>query len=475
MKYIVLSGGSGTRLWPLSRKNFPKQFLKLKLSKDDKSESFFQKTLRRIIFQPESEIFIVTNEKYKFYVLAQIEELLTNTNIRPNLTIALEPEQKNTAPAIAFALKYAMDRGVSEEENFLVLPSDHLISPDSEFSLYVNLANQVAEKGYIVTFGVTPDRPETGYGYIKIKKADSDRIFYEVEEFTEKPDIQTALRYMKDGLYFWNSGIFAFKANTLIEEFHKYSPQIAEIFSMPMSEVMDKFKYLPSISLDYAIMEQTKKAALIPFKIFWSDVGSWESLYDLLEKDGMENAVSANSLTIDTKKTLIIGDKRLITTIGIDDHIIVETEDALLIAKKGECQKVKDIVEILSEKKSPQVEEHITSYRPWGSFTLLEKGERYKIKRITVNPGASLSLQMHHHRSEHWIVVRGTAKVTIEGKESFIHENESIYVPKSTLHRLENPGKIALEIIEVQIGEYIEEDDIKRFEDNYGRSDFQGV
>lgn len=469
MKFIVLAGGSGTRLWPLSRRNFPKQFLKLKLLNKDQNESFFQRTLKRIFKYPESEIFVVTNEKYKFYILAQIEELLNLSDKKSKIEIILEPAQKNTAPAIAMALKYALDKGVSRDETFLVCPSDHLIYPDEEFLNYINRADKLAKDGHIVTFGIIPNRPETGFGYIKTKEDQKDKDFYEVDKFIEKPDIETAKRYLKEGCYYWNSGLFAFNANTIIEEFQLQMPQLAELIHISSESIMDYFNQLPDISIDYAIMEKTKKAVLIPLKISWSDIGSWESLYEVMDKDENGNSINANSININTKNTLMIGNKRLITTIGLEDLIIVETEDALLITKKGQSHKVKDLVNILSEKQLPQVEEHVTSYRPWGSFTLLERGLRYKIKRITVNPGASLSLQMHHHRSEHWIVVKGTAKVTIGDKEIFVHENESVYVPKSTLHRLENPGKIVLEIIEVQVGEYVEEDDIKRFKDAYGR------
>ncbi|MGB9711166.1 MAG: mannose-1-phosphate guanylyltransferase/mannose-6-phosphate isomerase [Thermodesulfovibrio sp.] len=465
MKFIVLAGGSGTRLWPLSRKNFPKQFLKLH---PQEAESFFQKTLKRLSFYEEAEFFVVTNNKHKFYVINQIEEISKKLKNDPKFEIILEPDSKNTAPAIALAIRYAMEKGVSQEEIFFVSPSDHLIKPDKEFIDYIKTAEQIAKKGHIVTFGIKPTRPETGYGYIKVRAPEIEK-FFKVEKFVEKPDIETAKKYIEEGNYFWNSGMFAFKADTIIEEFKQHAPQLGKIFEESYERVLNDFQTLPEISIDYAIMEKTQKAALIPVNIFWSDIGSWESLYEILEKDSQGNAVLAESINIETKESLIVGDKRVIATLGLQDTVVVETQDALLIAKKGECQKVKEIVKILSHKAAPLVEEHTTVYRPWGSFTLLETGHRYKIKRITVNPGQALSLQMHHHRSEHWIVVRGTAKVKIGEKEQFVHENESVYVPKSTLHRLENPGKIPLEIIEVQVGEYVEEDDIKRFEDLYGR------
>ncbi|GAB6182862.1 mannose-1-phosphate guanylyltransferase/mannose-6-phosphate isomerase [Thermodesulfovibrio hydrogeniphilus] len=472
MKFIVLAGGSGTRLWPLSRKNFPKQFLKLPVSKENPQESFFQKTIKRLAGYKNSEIFVITNEKYKFYVFNQIDEILRKINSNPKIHVVLEPASKNTAPAIALGVKFALENGASISDVFMICPSDHLISPDEEFLKYIEKAEMLAQKGYIVTFGIIPKKPETGYGYIKVKSKElgiKNKTFHRVESFTEKPDLETAKQYLKQGNYYWNSGMFAFTASLITNEFKKYIPEIGNNLELSYAEFLDKFKEFPEISIDYAIMEKTDKAVLLPLSILWSDIGSWESLYDILEKDEQGNAATSEHIKIDTKNTMILGNKRFIATIALEDTIVVETEDALLIAKKGECQKVKDIVNALSEKGSSLVEEHVVSYRPWGSFTLLEKGERYKIKRITVSPEASLSLQMHHHRSEHWIVVKGTAKVTIGNKEIFVHENESVYVPKSTLHRLENPGKIPLEIIEVQVGEYVEEDDIKRFEDVYGR------
>lgn len=471
MKFIILAGGSGTRLWPLSRKNFPKQFLKLPLGDNENNESFFQKTLRRLSFYPEAELYIVTNEKHKFYVLNQAKEVLNKIRNKLDIHLVLEPVGKNTAPAIALALNYAIEKGTPLSEVFFVCPSDHLIEPDFRFIEYLNDAQAVASDGYIVTFGIKPTRAETGYGYIKAGEKIENTDAFMVDKFTEKPDLKTAEKYLKDGYFYWNSGMFAFRADSIIDEFNKYVPQIGEIFKKSFEEAIKSFPDLPDISIDYAVMEKTRKAAVLPLELFWSDIGSWESLYEILNKDEKQNAITGQAIALNTKGSLIVGSKRLISTVGVENLVVVETEDALLIAKKGDCQKVKEIVKTLSEQERVEATEHVTVYRPWGSYTLLEKGNRYKIKRITVNPGERLSLQMHHHRSEHWVVVKGTAKVKIGGQEQFVHENESVYVPKSTIHRLENPGKIPLEIIEVQVGEYVEEDDIKRFDDIYGRQD----
>ncbi len=472
MKAVILAGGSGTRLWPLSRKNFPKQFLKL-----NKDRSLLQQTVERLlkVMLPE-DILVITNNDYKFHVRSDLMflDFPTKSNTLSNFHIILEPASRNTAPAIALGIKYCMEKiGSAEDEVLFVSPSDHIIKPSEKFSGYIKLANKIAKKGYIVTFGIKPTRPETGYGYIKVSDYRGNmeiQDYVKVDRFTEKPDEKKAKKYIESGNYFWNSGMFAFTIGSILEEFNKYIPSIGKMLNKKFDEVISNFKKMPDISIDYAIMEKSKKVVTIPMEIYWNDIGSWDSLYDVLEKDKEGNVKKGDIITINTKRSMILGDKRHISTIGLEDCLIVETDDAILISKKGETQKVKDVVNKLKKNKRREIEEHLTSFRPWGSYTILEEGPRYKIKRIVVNPKEKLSLQMHYHRSEHWVVVKGTAKVTIGDKEIFIHENESAYVPKSTLHRLENPGKVPLEIIEVQNGEYVEEDDIVRFDDRYGRN-----
>jgi mannose-1-phosphate guanylyltransferase/mannose-6-phosphate isomerase len=469
VKAIILAGGSGERLWPLSRKNYPKQFLKLNGDK-----SLLQQTAERLLCAVSAEdIIVLTNNTYKFHVLSDLNSLPATNHRVSDVHIILEPASRNTAPAIALGVKYCMEKlGCKKDEVIFLSPSDHVIKPADKFAEYMMLADEIAREGYIVTFGVRPDKPETGYGYIKFSRQHTTaggKNFFQAEQFTEKPDSETAKRYVHDGAYFWNSGMFAFSIGTIIEELNSYAPEIGRMIDLSFEEMLLGFSRMPDISVDYSVMEKSNRVVVLPFDLYWNDIGSWDSLYDVLDKDENGNIKRGDVLTINTRGTLILGSKRHIATIGLENCLVVETDDAVLVAKKGEAQRVKDIVNKLKEDSRTEAEDHVTTYRPWGSYTILEKGYRYKIKRIVINPNEKLSLQMHYHRSEHWVVVKGCAKVTIGDKEMFIHENESAYVPKSTLHRLENHGKVPLEIIEVQNGEYMGEDDIIRYEDIYDR------
>jgi len=486
MKAIILAGGSGTRLWPVSRYGLPKQFIKLNGGK-----SLLCSTVERLAaVVPLKDIFVITNEDYHFHVQEDLRSV--SPDIQNN--IILEPVGRNTAPAIALVMKYCLEKlKCAKSEVVFVCPSDHILEPVEKFARYAKQAEAAAKAGNIVTFGVKPGRPETGYGYIKAgarvvtcKKSQvknkrsaggaepatlgnlSGNV-YKVERFTEKPDLAIAKKYLKDGNYYWNLGIFTFTIGAMLAEFKTYAPEISGKMEQTFAKMTANFKDIPPISIDYAVMEKSKNTAVLPIDILWSDVGSWDSLPEVIKPDSQGNVKIGDVIAVDTVKTIVMGENRLISTIGLKDLIIVDTPDALLIARRGQAQRVKEIVDMLKERKRKEVEEHTTTYRHWGSYTVLEEGPRYKIKRIVVKPGQKLSHQVHYHRSEHWVIVKGTAKATIGKKSFMVHENESTYVPKSTGHRVGNPGKVPLEIIEVQNGEYVGEDDIVRLNDTYER------
>ncbi|MDR7866289.1 MAG: mannose-1-phosphate guanylyltransferase/mannose-6-phosphate isomerase [Sporomusaceae bacterium] len=460
MKIIILAGGGGTRLFPLSRANYPKQFLKI-----GGPQSLLAQTVTRFLPLADArDIVIVTNHEHFHHVRAELEVCGAG-----DAHILLEPVGRNTAPAVALAASYCLDNlGAPEEELLLVTPSDHLVGKPEAFAQAIRQAAPMAAGGRIVTFGIRPNKPETGYGYIQAGAKQGDG--YLVASFKEKPDAQTAKRYLKDGNYYWNSGLFAFTVGTFADELSRHQPAIRAALDNPYATLLERFADLPDISLDYAIAEKSDRIVTIPLAADWSDIGSWDAIYDVLPKDAAGNAIQGDCLPVDCRDSLILGHSRLIAGIGLEDVLVVETDDVILVAKKGESQKVKDIVAALKARGRREAAEHTTVYRPWGRYTVLGEGPGYKLKKIVVNPGQRLSLQLHHHRSEHWIVIGGTAKVTIGGREQLIPANESAFVPVSTKHRLENPGDTPLEMIEVQNGKYLGEDDIVRFDDIYGRA-----
>jgi mannose-1-phosphate guanylyltransferase/mannose-6-phosphate isomerase len=482
LKILILAGGSGTRLFPLSRENYPKQFLAI-----GGETTLFQQTVLRALKVVGSleNISFVANREYEYQILNQVASIGFPVElVRSNLI--LEPYRKNTAPSIALAIKRLLEvQKLSEDEPILVLPCDQVITPEERFLEHLRAGEPFARDGWIVTFGVIPRRAEEGYGYIEV---DSKNPLprggaLRVMRFHEKPDPATAQQYLSQGNYYWNSGIFAFTARTFLEELKLYTPEIYNFLEGGSYEdVLQRFGEMPEISLDYAIMEKTKKAVVIPIKdVFWSDVGSWESVYEILDRDNDQNVRIGDVVALDTKGSLLMADHRVIATIGIEGLIVVETPDLILVTKRGVSQRIRELFETLRRdpKRRETIAHQTTVYRPWGYYIELERGDRYRIKRIRVNPGESLSLQLHYHRSEHWVVVKGTAMVILEDekgdcREVFVHENESIFIPKTTKHRLANPGKIPLELIEVQVGEYIEEDDIVRFQDRYERVPVEG-
>ena len=459
MKVIILAGGGGTRLFPLSRTCFPKQFLKLGGEK-----SLLGQTLSRFLPVAKAEdIVVVTNKEYVHHVEAE----LSSCGLQ-GVHIILEPVGRNTAPAIALAAQYCRDvMGASDDEVMFVTPSDHIIRKSDLFIKAVRQGEQAAQEQKVVTFGIKPNQPETGYGYIEAGEKYGEG--YVVTSFKEKPDEATAREYVAAGRYYWNSGMFAFTVGHIMAELQEHQPDIYGLLSQGYEEALDKFADMPNISIDYAVAEKSQQVVNIPLTAYWNDIGSWDAIYDVLDKDEAGNAVKGDCLTLDCANTLMLGHDRLIAGIGLEDLLVVETDDVIIVAKRGESQKVKELVGELKKRGRREADEHTTMYRPWGSYTVLGEGPGYKMKKIVVNQGARLSLQMHYHRSEHWIVTGGTAKVTLGDEVKIVHENESIFIPLSTKHRLENPGRLPLEIIEVQNGKYLEEDDIVRFDDEYGR------
>jgi len=461
---IILAGGTGSRLWPLSRELYPKQVISL-----TGELSLLQTTVQRVAgLEDALTPIIVVGEEHRFLAKSQMEAL----GLFDDFRILLEPYGKNTAPAICGAAAYVSNQGRGDDV-LLVLPADHLIVKAKEFGQAVGEAVALARQGQIVTFGIVPDRPETGYGYIA--KGEGGRV----ESFVEKPDLATAERYLASGNYLWNSGMFAFTADTLLAEMQVHAPVIVACMAEAVGAGRTDGRFFrlgseamaacPSDSIDYSLMEKTAKAAVVEADIGWSDIGSWQALWEVSEKDGQGNAVRGDILLEDVHNSLIRSEHTLVAAVGLHDTMVVETADAVLVAPMARSQDVKKIVDKLKRNKRGEYHVHRTVYRPWGSYTTLEMQERFQIKRITVNAGARLSLQMHHHRHEHWVVVSGTAKVQNGEQTILLKEDEATYIPSCTMHRLENPGVIPLELIEVQIGSYLGEDDIVRFDDEYGR------
>jgi len=462
---VLLSGGSGTRLWPASRESHPKQFLPL-----FGEHSLLQLTWLRLHGLTSAPPLIVANEEHRFLVAEQMRAL----GAQP-AAIILEPMARNTAPAIAVAALAAMADG--DDPLLLVLPSDHLIKDEAGFRQAVAAAQAAALAGGLITFGIVPDAPETGFGYIKAAPGQGVRT---VERFVEKPDLATAMDYVASGEYFWNSGMFLFRASSYLAELERNQPQMVSQCRLAIAQAkrdadflrLDKtaFAACPADSIDYAVMEKTAHAKVLPLDVGWNDVGSWSALWQVSTQDDHGNAHRGDVVAVDCHNTLVHSERRLTALLGVDDLIVVDTDDALLVAHRDKVQQVKELVGQLKREGRSQTNLHRKVYRPWGSYDGIDSGERFQVKRIIVKPGAALSLQMHHHRAEHWIIVSGTARVTCGDNVFTLSENQSTYIPLGSKHRLENPGKLPLELIEVQSGSYLGEDDIVRFEDVYGRN-----
>ncbi|MBN4073781.1 MAG: mannose-1-phosphate guanylyltransferase/mannose-6-phosphate isomerase [Gammaproteobacteria bacterium] len=476
---VILSGGSGSRLWPLSREHYPKQLLAL-VGKN----SLLQDTVDRLDQDNASDItarnpLLVCNEEHRFLVAEQLRQIDVSAS-----SIILESVGRNTAPALTLAALAVSQKG--NDDVMLVMPADHVIRDAGAFHDAIFEGAQLANDGVLVTFGIVPSHAETGYGYIKSgASAGANGKAFVVEKFVEKPDVEMAMAYLASGDYFWNSGIFMMRASAWLKAIECFRSDISDVCRASFDKGTEDndffradsetFKACPSDSIDYAVMEKATgddgfPVAVIPIDVGWSDVGAWSSLWDVSERDGEGNVIKGDVVTKDTKNSLLISEHRLVTGVGIEDMIVVETADAVMVAHKSRTQDVKSIVEGLKSSGRSEYQSHRRVYRPWGSYESIDFGERFQVKRIIVNPGASLSLQMHHHRAEHWIVVQGTARVTCGEEDFLLSENQSTYIPLGVKHRLENPGSFALELIEVQSGSYLGEDDIVRFDDVYGRA-----
>lgn len=465
---VIVAGGSGSRLWPLSRQLNPKQFLPLA----DANQSMLQATILRLRGLEASTPLLICNEQHRFLAAEQLRQLDME-----HASILLEPVGRNTAPAIALAALQASSEGA--DPILLILAADHLIQDVPAFHASIKAALPLAEDGKLVTFGIVADRPETGYGYIE-KGAAVGMGGFTVSRFVEKPDHATACDYLASGNFFWNSGMFMFRASRFLQELERFQPTILDVCrtalqggaqDMHFTRVdSDVFATCPDDSIDYAVMEKTEDAVMVPLDAGWSDIGSWSALWDVSDKDAQGNVLKGDVLTQDSRNSYVHADSRLVTLVGVEDLVVVETKDAIMVAHKNRVQDVKHIVEQIKSDKRHEHINHREVYRPWGMYDSIDNGHRYQVKRITVKPGAKLSVQMHHHRAEHWIVVSGTAKVTNGERTYLVCENESTYIPIGQIHALENPGVINLELIEVQSGSYLGEDDIVRFEDKYGRA-----
>ncbi len=460
---VILSGGSGTRLWPLSRELYPKQLLPL-IGK----HSMLQETLHRLEGLGAADPIIVCNEAHRFLVAEQLRQ----AGVSPQ-AIILEPIGRNTAPAIALAALKA-----DKHDLLLVLPADHVIRDVTAFHNAIRVAASAAQSGKLVTFGVVPTAPETGYGYIK-QAADNGAGVFSIERFIEKPDLVRATQFVNDGGFCWNSGMFLFQAERYLQEMAQHAPQILAAARAALDAAKPDLEFLrvdraafeacPSDSIDYAVMEKTRDAVVVPLAAGWSDVGSWSALHDALPADARGNVAKGDVLAEDSDGCYLYAESRLVSTVGLKDHVVIETKDAVLVAPKDRVQDVKKLVARLKADGRYEHSLHREVYRPWGSYDSIDAGHRFQVKRLSIKPGAQLSLQLHHHRAEHWIVVSGTARITCGEKVFLLEENQSTYIPVGVQHRIENPGKIPLHIIEVQSGSYLGEDDIVRFEDRYGR------